>query len=118
VNKSKVKGTSAETAVVNFLREHGFPHAERRALTGANDQGDVSGCIGLAIEIKNHKEYKFPKWIKETQIEKENANADFGILVVKPNGVGVSNTGQWWAVMTLEDMTSLVRDAGYGSPRD
>ena len=118
MSKNKAKGTSAESAVVKHLVENGFPYAERRALTGANDQGDVSGCIGLVFEVKNHKTYLFPSWLKETEVERINAKADYGILVVKPNGVGIDKPGEFFAVMKLKDMTSLVRDAGYGNPND
>ena len=117
MSKERAKGTLGENGAVDYLAENGFPHVERRALAGINDKGDVAGIPGIVIEVKNHKSYKFPQWMKETQVEKDNANADFGILVVKPNGVGVSNSGKWWAVMTLEDMANLLRDAGYGTPR-
>ena len=70
----------------------------------------------MAWEVKNHKSYSIPAWLKETKIEQENAEADFGILVVKPNGVGL-DAGKWWAIMTVEDITNLLRDAGYGNKR-
>lgn len=118
MSKAKRKGTSAESGLAKYLVENGFPHAERRALTGANDMGDISGCIGLVWEVKNHKTYQIPAWIKETETERENAKADFGILAIKPNGVGVTNAGQWWAVMTVEDMVTLLRMAGFGEKWD
>jgi hypothetical protein len=102
---------------VRFLSGQGFPNAERRALTGQFDQGDVTGTPCLAWEVKNHKTYHFPAWLKETETERINAKADFGILVVKPNGVGLTNAGQWWAVMSVADVVNLLRDAGYGDPR-
>ena len=40
-NPSKNKGTAAETAVVRHAWAQGFTDAERIALSGANDQGDV-----------------------------------------------------------------------------
>ena len=43
MSKAKAKGTAAETALVKYLRDHGFPGAERRAMTGEFDQGDVTG---------------------------------------------------------------------------
>lgn len=113
MSKARAKGTLGENGVVNYLKEHGFKYAERRALAGSNDKGDVAGINGIVIEVKNHKTYKISEWIKETEIEKENASADFGILIVKPNGVGVSNTRKWWAVMTLEDVAALLKQAGY-----
>ena len=116
-NPGKQKGTSAESAFVKDPKvlEH-FPHIERRTLSGKYDQGDISGAVGLCFEIKNHKSYKFPEWLRETATEKINAKADFGILVVKPNGVGLSNVGEWFFVMKVSDGLDLLREAGYGSP--
>ena len=112
MNKSKRKGTLAESAVVDYLRRT-FSMAERRALQGANDRGDVSGIPKVVIEIKNHASYKLPEWIRETKAEQLNDQAEIGILVIKPNGVGVSNVQDWWAVVTLDTMVKLLRDAGY-----
>lgn len=118
MSKSKQKGTSAESAFVKSPSVlEGFPGVERRALAGVNDMGDVSGMLGLAIEIKNHKSYKFPEWLKETEVERINAKADYGVLVVKPNGVGLGLVQDWWAVMPVGAMLNLLRDAGYGTPR-
>lgn len=118
MSKSKQKGTSAESAFVKSPAVlDSFPNVERRALAGVNDMGDISGMVGLAIEIKNHKTYKFPEWIKETEIERINAKADYGILVVKPNGVGLGSVEDWWAVMPVGAMINLLRDAGYGTPK-
>lgn len=107
MSKSKQKGTLAETAVVNYLRQFWYS-VERRVLQGSKDKGDVSGIPNVVIEIKNQKSYKISEWIKETEIERSNAEAEFGILVIKPNGVGVSKVEDWWAVVTLETMVSLL----------
>ena len=116
MSKLKQKGTAGESGLVRKLNSDGFPHAERRALTGSLDMGDISGCLGLVWEVKNHKTYHIPAWLKETEIETANAKADFGILAIKPNGVGLDNAGKWWAVMTVDDMIRLLRQAGYGDP--
>lgn len=117
MSAARQKGTLAETALVKFLARHGFPHAERRALHGTDDKGDITGTVGLAWEVKNHKSYHFPQWMKETEIEALNAKADYGILVVKPNRVGVDNVGDWWAVLSVAEVVSLLREAGYGDPK-
>ena len=117
MSKSRAKGTFAETAVVKFLRAHGFPGAERRALAGSNDLGDIFTGPGLVWEVKNVRTYAIPAWLQETAVEKLNAGADYGVLVIKPNGVGVDHVGQWWAVLPLWQATSLLRDAGYGDPQ-
>jgi len=119
MSKAKQKGTAAESALVKFLVGQGFPGAERRALTGANDQGDITGIPALCMEVKNHAKYQIPAWLKETEIERINAKADFGILIVKPNGIGMTpdKVGQWWGIMPMQAMMDLLRDAGYGDPR-
>lgn len=118
VNKPKIKGTMAESAFCKDPKVlERFPHVERRTLSGKYDQGDISGMVGLAVEIKSQKSYKFKEWLKETAVEKTNARADFGILVVKPNGVGLDSVGEWFAVMTVSDMLDLLQEAGYGAPK-
>ena len=122
MSKAKQKGTAAETALVRFLQVQGFPGAERRALGGGGageDLGDITGIPALCMEVKNHATYKIPAWLKETEIERQNAKADFGILVVKPNGIGMTSdkVGQWWGIMPMQMMMDLLRDAGYGDPR-
>lgn len=95
-NRSKAKGTRAETAVVNYLNEHGIK-AERRALSGSEDKGDIklvlpNGTKGIA-EVKtgqqtfnpNRTQLKF--WKDQTMVEKMNASMaekdiEFAILVV------------------------------------
>lgn len=112
MSKAKRKGTLAESAVVDYLRRT-FSMAERRALQGSKDRGDVSGIPKVVIEIKNHASYKLPEWMRETKVEKENDNAELGILIIKPNGIGVSNVQDWWTVVPLETMVKLLKDAGY-----
>lgn len=50
---SRAKGTSWETSIVRYLRDQGWPHAERRALRGSNDCGDVAGVPLVCIEAKS-----------------------------------------------------------------
>lgn len=116
MSAARQKGTLAETAFVKYLIAHGFPHAERRALHGTEDKGDITGTVGLAWELKNHKTYNIPAWMKETQVEADNAKADYGLLVVKPNRIGVDNVADWWVVLPARDAVKLLREAGYGDP--
>ncbi len=55
MSRNKQKGTAFETLVVRWLAENGFPYAERRALAGTHDCGDVTGIPGLVIECKTTK---------------------------------------------------------------
>jgi len=109
LSKAKQKGTLAETAVADYLRQT-FPAVERRALSGVNDKGDVAGVPNCVIEVKNQRSYKIHEWMKETETERINAEADIGILVIKPVGIGVSRVSDWWAVVSLETITRLVEE--------
>jgi hypothetical protein len=109
MSKSKQKGTLAETAVADYLKQT-FPAVERRTLSGKNDKGDIAGVPGCVVEVKNQRSYKIHEWMKETDTERLNADSDLGILVIKPNGVGVSKVSQWWAVVSLETITRLIEE--------
>jgi len=117
MSKAKAKGTAAETAVVKYLQGAGFPNAERRALSGANDLGDITGIPCLCMEVKSQKSYTIPKWMEETKTETKNASADFGFLIIKPNGVGLGSVGDWWAVLSVSAAIDLLRLAGYGDAK-
>jgi hypothetical protein len=109
MSKSKQKGTLAETAVADFLRQT-FPAVERRALAGVNDKGDLSNVPFSVVEVKNQRSYKIHEWMKETEIERINAGEELGVLVIKPNGVGVANVNKWWAVVSLDTITALIEE--------
>ena len=110
MSRAKQKGTLAETAVAEFLKKT-WPAVERRVLSGKNDKGDIAGVPNTVVEVKNQKSYKISEWIKETEQERTNAGTDYGILVIKPNGVGVSRVDKWWAVVSLETITELLKDS-------
>jgi Holliday junction resolvase len=82
VSKSKDKGTAAETAVVRYL-QNWWPAAERRALSGNEDKGDVAGIPGVCIEVKAAQRLELAAWRRETWAEMGNAGATHCILVVK-----------------------------------
>lgn len=111
VNKPKIKGTAGESAVVAYLRTAGFPYAERLALQGGKDRGDITGIPGIVIEVKAVQEYSFNSWLREARIERDNAAADFGIVVAKPRMVGTTRTGQWYALMYAYDYLALLSQA-------
>lgn len=112
VNRPKQKGTSAETAVVTYLRDNGFPQAERRALSGGKDKGDVAGVIDNVIEVKNCARDGLPGWVDEAEVEKVNANAKYGVVWAKRRGKG--SPGAWFVTMTGEQYVQILRVLGYG----
>ena len=78
-NKNKAKGTRGETKVVNFLKSRGYP-AYRKALTGAQDEGDVAiEGKNTVIEVKSGKQTYNPsrgqleEWLRQAWVERNNA---------------------------------------------
>lgn len=115
MSKSKSKGTAAESAVVSFLRTRGWPHAERLALQGAHDRGDVTGTPGVVWEVKNCAELDLAGWLHEAEVERENAHADHGLVVAKPVGIGTSRVASWYAAMYAGDFQVLLAQASVPS---
>ena len=114
---SKRKGTAAETALVKYLREKGFGQAERRALAGNQDKGDITGAGDLTWEVKNHGTYKLAEWVAELQTEKTNNGTEHGVVIAKPRGIGLDSVQDWYAILPVKDFVELARDAGHGDER-
>jgi len=108
---SKQRGTRWETAIVDYLRARGWPHAERRALNGNRDRGDIAGVVGWVIEAKNTRGITLAAWAKELETEVRNANAPNGALWIKRVGKGSPADG--YVVLDGATFTRLLRDAGY-----
>jgi hypothetical protein len=108
VSRSKRVGTAAETLVVDFLRLAGFRYAERRALKGQADCGDVTGLPGVVIEVKACKEMKLAEWMDETEAERENAGADIAVCWHKRRGKG--SPRDWYVTMTGAQFLDLLSD--------
>lgn len=99
----------AESAVVAFLRDNGFLQAERRALKGSLDQGDVTGTPGLCWEVKYADGgIRMGAWVTQTEVERINSNSDYGVLIIKPRGLGAKSTGNWFAVMSMAGHEALL----------
>jgi len=86
MSTQRAKGTAWETAIVNYLIGEGFVMAERRALAGALDKGDITGIPGVVIEAKNCKTINLAQFLDEAAEEATNANADVGVAWVKRRG--------------------------------
>lgn len=107
-------GTRAETAVVRWLKVNGFPDAERRALRGQYDAGDVTGIGPLCIQIKAGDAAQDPsdatvrKWLEETDVQRCNAGAALGVLVLRRRGH--ADPGRWWAWVYGDRLAVILTD--------
>ena len=112
--RSKAIGTAAETAVVRYLIANGWPNAERRALRGVKDVGDITGTPGLVWEVKggeaarNASDTQIANWLAETELERHNDGAAVGLLVVARER---KNVRDWWAIMWADHLTWLIGTA-------
>ena len=95
-NKSKAKGTRAETNVVRFLESYGLG-AKRKALTGSKDEGDVELFDApnlkepMTIEVKAGKQTANPnrtqltEWLRQAREEAKNSGQRCILCVVRYN---------------------------------
>lgn len=111
MSKQKQKGTAAETAVVNWLKEQGRKHVERRSLNGTADRGDIAGIPCVVIEVKNHAKMTLSEWLSELEIEMHNDKADHGVVIHKKRGT--TNVGEWYATLPVALWYKLLKEAGY-----
>lgn len=105
-NPSKAKGTAAETRVVKYLKSFGIK-AERKALSGSNDKGDiqvdVGWSVGLIMEVKSGKQTTNPtrkqldEWMNQTMTEGKNSHC-LSLLVVARFGKNPSDYDVWQQV--------------------
>jgi hypothetical protein len=112
-NPSKAKGTAFETAVVEYLRAHGFPYAERRAQHGTHDLGDIGGIVGYLLECKATKTIDLADGMNELADEQRNVahlygTTPAGVLVVKRRNHPVAaaytiQTLAQWAHVTADE---------------
>lgn len=131
MSENKDKGTKAETAVVRYAIQCGWPHAERRALSGTGDRGDITGIIGVCIQVKDVADPKFSKWFKDTLEQAGRCDDALPILIHKRR---MKNIRKWdayiplhflmgeeahqldpvrWVRMDLENMFWYLKEMGY-----
>lgn len=110
-NPARRKGTAGENGVIDYLRRRGWPYAERRALGGSKDRGDVAGIAGVVLEVKNCAKWQPAAWLAEAAAEQANDNAVLSAVVVKKRGT--TDAGQWYALLTFRQLCDLLAAAGY-----
>ena len=110
MNPSKAKGDAAERAVVQYLRENGYPFAGRMRSGWADDRGDVENIPGAVVEIKNHKTISLAEYMVELEREMKNAKAETGVVIVKKRRA--SSVSDWYAVAPVHVWIQLLKESG------
>lgn len=102
----KRRGSAWERDVAAYLRDNGFPHAERAFGAGRPlDVGDIDGLPGIVVECKAAKTFDLAGWCDEARREQANARAQFGVVVAKRRQRPV---GDAYAILTLEQFARLL----------
>lgn len=116
-NKPKQMGTEHESKIKAWLREHGWPYADRRTQNGAADLGDLvlSERIPFIIEAKTAKKTTeratLGTFVSELKAEVGNSKSDAGAVVFKK--VGTTDVGEYYAIMPVNYLNHLLKLA-YG----
>ena len=110
--KPKALGTAWETDVSNYVaKELDDERIERRALHGSKDMGDIHGLFAHGyegiIECKRDRDMgakALEEYQRQTLDERENADADFALLVCKNFNHSVGEAFCW---VTLRDLARV-----------
>lgn len=114
---AKLKGARTEQLFVDYIKAKGVPNAERRHLSGQLDKGDIAGWVkgdsskSVAVEVKSGAALKIPEWLAELRAEIWNAKADTGFIAIRPKGK--PNVEDWFTVIPIDILMSLLEEAGY-----
>jgi hypothetical protein len=101
LSKSRAKGTAYENIVRDYLKENGFPEAERESFSSA--LGDIAN-MPMTIECKSVSRMTLPAWL--TQVEKSSQKTGKpGVVVHKRIRQTVSKS---YCTMELSTLSSIL----------
>lgn len=105
----KHRGYATQRIVADYLRSQGWEHA--LPVGAGRDGSDVTGIEGLDIEIKARTKLDLSGLMK--QLSNRRAESGLGVGVMRLNGQGEKSVEQFVAVLTLADLTYLLKASGY-----
>lgn len=109
----KHRGYRTQKVGAMHLAENGFPYAES---TGAGRSGtDITGTVGIDWEVKARTGFEPSAVMKQL---KDRDTGNLGIALLRLNGQGEQSVGDWVCLLRFDDVITLLRDAGYGTPRE
>ena len=105
----KHRGYATQRIVADYLVEQGWQHA--LPVGAGRDGSDVTGIDGLDIEIKARTNLDLPALMR--QLSERRKETGLGVGVLRLNGQGEKSVEQFVAVLTLADLTYLLKASGY-----
>lgn len=117
---SNRRGKEAEQAVARYLRENGWPDAQRMVRTGwkvgdrqSRDCGDLDGTPRLCWQVKtsagDFTDNRVLAVLTATTEQTVASGADYGVTIERR--AGKTDPGRWWAWLTARDLHSLMDSA-------
>lgn len=107
-NPRVTRGRRTEANVAAYLRDHGWPHAER--VPASIPGSDIRNTPDLSIEVKARAGFNPLAWIRQAA---KNADGRLPVAVMRANGQG-DYAGEYVALMRFDDLVDVLLEAGYG----
>lgn len=106
----KHRGYRTQRLVADYLREHGWPHAE--AVGAGRSGSDITGLVTLAVEVKARTGFDPLAALRQAA---DAADGRLPFAVLRLNGQGEATVHEWVAVIRFGDLVRVLKEAGYGS---
>lgn len=119
-SRQKAKGDRYERDIRMLARMNGFPHAERTKAGYERDAGDIhldpSPILGpeAVIQCKDVRTPNWSEWLEQLEKQKGESRAEVAFIALKRSRPGKAPLHL--AVLPLDEMFTLLRRAGYGTP--
>lgn len=105
---SKTKGDRAELELARSLADlTGWPVRRRLGAGRSDDAGDLDGLPDTCAQVKAYRDITraIRETLDELPTQQANAGTTFGVGFVRRPG------GRWFAVLTLDQLATLLREA-------
>lgn len=112
LKSAKESGARFERSVADYLHVAlGDDAVDRQVRTGAKDTGDIRGVYlhgkRVVVECKEYGgRHSLPEWLREAEIERGNADAEYGVVVWKRKGT--TDPREQHVSMTLETFAQML----------
>jgi len=105
----KHRGYESQAIVARYLKQHGWLFAES---TGAGRAGsDITGTPCIDWEVKARRGFNPTEAM--TQAAERIEEGVIPVAVLRPDGWGEAKIAKWPAIVPLEVLVQLLREAGY-----
>ena len=106
------KGARGEREVAAILRAHDLPAVRTPNSGGLHVRGDLTGVPGYHFEVKRQETARVPTWLRQARAECGDAVPVVAFRTNLPHSLAggsvVVVTGEWHAILPLDDLARLL----------